>query len=496
MMHQASPGVERAVEAAKAWSERLGAPGIRLVDYVLGLLDEEEGRPAVLLERFGLDVSQAREALTALPSSAPLASPLPTLFHAARNWSLAHHADPVFMTDAFLLAVLQADPEFWQTVPQFEDLAGRIAATFAEVSPMAGTNEPPVAFELAEVTEDLSAARVLDANLNRCREALRVIEDYCRFVLEDRFLTGQVKETRHAVAAITTRLPAGLLLAGRETLHDVGTGVTATGEYERSSLRDVAAVNLKRLQESLRSLEEYGKLFGAELGRDLETLRYRAYTLERAIAVVASARDKLKDARLYALLTGSQCKGSLDWVIEQAAAGGVNIFQLREKELPDRELIEHAQNFRRWTRKAHALFIMNDRPDIARLVEADGVHLGQDDLPVQAARRIVGPESLIGVSTHSIDQVRQAVLDGADYLGIGPTFPSKTKSFEAFPGLEFVRAATAETTLPMFALGGIGPSNIGEVVAAGGTHIAVSSCLAGAKDPEAVARILRRALDG
>src|SRR4051794_10471359 len=105
---------------------------------------------------------------------------------------------------------------------------------------------------------------------------------------------------------------------------------------------------------------------------------------------------------------------------------------MREKDLPDRELLERARQLRQWTRQAGVLFIVNDRPDIARLVEADGVHLGQDDLPVREARRILGPDALVGVSTHNLEQVRQAILDGASYLGVGPTFPSKTKEFREF----------------------------------------------------------------
>src|SRR5439155_15936065 len=100
---------------------------------------------------------------------------------------------------------------------------------------------------------------------------------------------------------------------------------------------------------------------------------------------------------------------------------------------------ERARQVRRWTQQAGVLFIMNDRPDIARLVEADGVHLGQDELPVKEACRILGPDALIGVSTHNLVQLRQAILDGASYVGVGPTFPSETKQFEAYAGLQFVR---------------------------------------------------------
>ncbi|MFO0825855.1 MAG: thiamine phosphate synthase [Gemmataceae bacterium] len=191
------------------------------------------------------------------------------------------------------------------------------------------------------------------------------------------------------------------------------------------------------------------------------------------------------------LLTGSQCTASLDWTIAQAAAGGADIVQLREKNLTDRELLARARDVRRWTKTAGVLFIVNDRPDIARLVEADGVHLGQDDLPVSEARRMVGAGALIGVSTHTIEQVRQAVRDGADYLGVGPVFPSKTKEFDHFPGLDFVRAANAETALPAFALGGIGLENLGQVVTAGARRIAVGSAVAASDDPERVAALLR-----
>jgi thiamine-phosphate pyrophosphorylase len=182
--------------------------------------------------------------------------------------------------------------------------------------------------------------------------------------------------------------------------------------------------------------------------------------------------------------------------IEQAAAGGATVFQLREKTLTDRDLLDRARDVRRWTRQANALFVVNDRPDVAKLVGADGVHLGQDDMPVKEARQILGPGALIGVSTHDIGQVRLAVLDGADYLGVGPTFPSRTKTFEHFPGLEFVRQATSETSLPAFVLGGVGPDTIGEAVRAGATRVAVGAAVARSDDPQAAARFLRTALGG
>src|SRR5205807_1428505 len=162
------------------------------------------------------------------------------------------------------------------------------------------------------------------------------------------------------------------------------------------------------------------------------------YTLERAVLLGTAARQRLADARLYVLITGSLCTATLDWTIQEAAAGGAQIIQLREKGLCDRELLERARQVRRWTHKANVLFIMNDRPDLARLAEADGVHLGQEELSVKDARRIVGPDALIGVSTHNLDQVRQAIRDGASYIGVGPAFASATKHFNELPGPEFI----------------------------------------------------------
>ena len=494
-MHQMSPGVERAVKGARSWAERVGAGSVRLNHLVLALIEEDEGRPAVLLERAGLLLPDVRARLEALVE-APLAPPDEVLFGAARSWSITYRHDPEFLTDAFLLTVLRATESFEQHCVTFGLDAARLEAILTgsplpESRPAPEPEQTLAVFTTPDRVGEADAARILDANFNRAREATRVLEDYCRFALDDRFLTEQVKALRHGLATASARLPASLLLASRDTLRDVGTTVSAPGEYERGTPAHVAAVNLKRLQESFRSLEEFGKLFGPELGRELEALRYTAYTLERAVVLGGRSRERLAGARLYVLLTGSQCAASLEWTVEQAAAGGADVFQLREKGLSDRELVQRAREMRRWTRKAGVLFVVNDRPDIARLVEADGVHLGQDDLSVKDARRILGPDILIGVSTHTIEQVRQAVLDGADYLGVGPVFPSKTKSFEHFPGTEFVRAATSETSLPAFALGGIDAGNLGQVLTAGATRIAVSSVIAAAEDPEQAARLLK-----
>jgi thiamine-phosphate pyrophosphorylase len=348
--------------------------------------------------------------------------------------------------------------------------------------------------DLADTAEQTAVRRILDAEANRAREALRVVEDYCRFGLDDALLTRELKELRHELSRV---LESPLhVLAARDTTGDVGTVISTPTELERHSITAVAEANFKRLEESLRSLEEFSKLRSPAAAASFERLRYRSYTIERAVLLGAAARRILAHARLYVLVSCDQCEADLEWTIQEAAAGGASIFQLREKGLPDSELLIRAQRVRRATTMAGALFIMNDRPDIARLAGADGVHLGQEDLPSKEARRIGGPDMLIGVSTHTIDQVRQAVLDGASYIGVGPTFPSTTKAFSEFPGLDFLRAATAETSLPCFAIGGVNPETIREAVAAGARRAAVSEAICKAEEPRLVAAQMRRTLEG
>jgi thiamine-phosphate pyrophosphorylase len=341
------------------------------------------------------------------------------------------------------------------------------------------------------MTDSLSAIyRILDAAGNRAREGLRVIEDFVRFGRNDASLSQSLKEFRHDVTAILCQLPATSLLAARDTLHDVGTMISTPSEYDRTTSWDVVTASFKRVQEALRTLEEYTKVINPQLSPRLEQLRYRLYTIEKTTIHLTEGPRWRDDHRLYLLATARECRNGFESTIKAALEAGVKIIQSREKELSDREWLSHARSLRKWTRDAGALLIINDRPDLALLAEADGVHVGQDELTVSDARRIVGPDRLIGVSTHSIEQARQAVIDGADYLGVGPTFPSKTKTFAQFPGLEFVRSASAELQLPWFAIGGIGQDNLPQVMAAGATRVAVGSAILHSSNPGEATRAL------
>ena len=227
----------------------------------------------------------------------------------------------------------------------------------------------------------------------------------------------------------------------------------------------------------------------------LKQARYKLYTLQRAVMLSAESRDRLAGVRLYAIVTGELCQASLEWTVRELLAGGVQALQLREKSLPDRSLLDRARLVRRWTREAGAMFIMNDRADLARLADADGLHVGQSELSVKDARRIVGPSAVIGVSTHAIEQARQAVLDAAGYIGVGPLFAGPTKTFQALAGLDYLREVVGEIALPAFAIGGINLENVDSVLSAGARRIAVCSVLCGAEDPRDTARRFRDKVD-
>lgn len=340
----------------------------------------------------------------------------------------------------------------------------------------------------------VSLLRIIDANANRAAEGMRVVEEYARFVLEDAHLTRLQKQLRHDLVEILRALPREALCAARATQQDVGTQVATSSEFERRDARDIAAANQKRVEQSLRSLEEYLKPLSVEAAGGIEQLRYRAYTLGRAVELTEISRQRLDQATLYVLIDGGE---SLDAFSQSASAlirAGVHILQLRDPRLNDRQLIDRGRRLRELTRQSPTLFVMNNRPDLAALTQADGVHIGQDDLTVKEVRAIAGTEVLVGVSTHCLPQARQAVLDGANYLGCGPTFPSRTKAFAEFPGLEFLRAVASEISLPAFAIGGISAANLSDVQAAGFSRVAVASGVTEAEDPESAARGLIEAL--
>lgn len=336
--------------------------------------------------------------------------------------------------------------------------------------------------------------RILDANANRAGEGLRVIEEYARFVLDDPHLAGGWKTLRHDLQTALSEIPPAWRLAARATQSDVGVELTTPQEADRADARAVAAASAERVAQAFRCLEEYAKPLGGHLAGRIEQLRYRSYTLSAAMQLSDGSRQRLREARLYLLIDARESTAALEALARAALEAGVDVLQLREKRQPDRTVLQRARCLRQITRAMGKLLIINDRPDLAALADADGVHVGQDELPVAEARRILGPERLVGVSTHSLEQARQAVLDGANYLGCGPTFPSRTKAFTEFAGLPLLRQVSAEIQTPAFAIGGIDATNVSQVTAAGFSRIAVSGAILQASDPAAAARELKAQL--
>jgi thiamine-phosphate pyrophosphorylase len=284
------------------------------------------------------------------------------------------------------------------------------------------------------------------------------------------------------------------LIDARDTRSDVGTRIASDSEYKRSSVTDVVASNFSRLQQSLRTIEEFGKLLSPDFAREIERLRYTSYTIEKALQTTIESRCLLADAKICVLVDCPSGLEHFSLLVRQLIEAQVDVLQLREKNLSDRELLEAGKLLSDLTQNTPVRWVMNDRADLALATGADGVHLGQSDLPVAIARRIVGAGRLIGVSTHSIDQARQAVLEGANYIGVGPVFASATKQFDRLAGLELIRQVAAEIRLPAFAIGGITDKNVSQVVENGLNRIALQGFVTCSKDLRTAISSLRNSL--
>ncbi len=336
--------------------------------------------------------------------------------------------------------------------------------------------------------------RIIDANINRAREALRVTEDYARFVLNDESICSEIKALRHELARAMGGISSDALL-WRNTPGDVGTSVKTNSEQHRDDLAHVVTAAGKRLGEALRTIEEYLKTIDVEAAGAVERMRYRFYDVEQRLALtLRPAACCLADARLYVLITESACKRPWLETALLAIQGGADCLQLREKELDDGELLRRAGALVELCREHKVISIINDRPDIALLSGADGVHLGQQDLPARDVRKLVGASKIIGVSTHNLDQAKQAVLDSADYIGVGPFFKSSTKPRDFVAGPEYARQVVQQIKITRVAIGGIMQHNVDAVLATGLKAIAVTADVGQSEDPRSSAAALKTAL--
>jgi thiamine-phosphate pyrophosphorylase len=508
-------GARRVLDRAQLLAWRRAASAVEPIDLLLALLDEEESRAATLLAECGLDAASACQMLR-LPSEltptesnedprlsgaieVPHSPAVRTALNDASVQARALARSRSVATEHLLLGLLATPGPMTELLAaagvDLSVLVDRLSEPAAEeAAPLAIPGEI-APLELEDPAEAVDLGRVLDASANRASEGLRVVEDYVRFVLDDPALTRRIKEARHRLGVAIRGLDLAALLGARDTRGDVGTHIMTVTERARENPRAVLTANFKRTAEALRTLEEYGKLIDPWLAGRFEVLRYDVYTLEKLTLTAVGSYRALGAARLMVLVGGLPTLGDLTWIVGEALAGGADVIQLREKGLADREWLRRAREVRILTVQARARLIVNDRPDLARLASADGVHLGQEDVAPRDARRIAGPSALIGISTHTPQHLDEAVLAGASYLGVGPVFSSATKDFADLAGPAFVRHAAETTTLPWFAIGGITAENVDQVLEAGATRIAVSAAVVRAEQPREAAAALRRRLD-
>jgi len=335
--------------------------------------------------------------------------------------------------------------------------------------------------------------RIIDANFNRAREAIRVIEDYCRFALNSAPLSERARGLRHELSAAINKLDAGKLISSRNTLGDVGVGKKVDAQLARSRLNDCFTAGCKRLTEALRTLAEMSQTQNRAVAETIERLRFAAYTLEKDIVLFSEPAEKFKRVGLYIVIT-SNLPADIIFLTHKCVAGGADCIQLRAKGIDDDTLFATAVEFVQICKAAGALGIINDRVDIAVAAGADGVHLGQNDLPVELARRLELAPLIIGKSTHSLKQLYAACNESPTYVSLGPVFASETKPDVEVAGINYVREATEKlvgTGISNVAIGGITLENVTEVLDAGATAIAVSSGVTNAADATELCRKLK-----
>ncbi|MEM7770358.1 MAG: thiamine phosphate synthase [Cyanobacteria bacterium P01_A01_bin.37] len=320
--------------------------------------------------------------------------------------------------------------------------------------------------------------RILDANLDRAREGIRTIEDWCRFGLNHVPFTDQCKALRQELA----RWHTPELRAARDTPGDLGTALTHPQEETRTGLNHVLQANFCRIEEALRVLEEYGKLYQPAMGKSFKHMRYQVYTLESNVMGYQRLHLLLRSP-LYLVTSPND---NLISVVESALQGGLTLVQYREKQADDVTRIRIGTQLRELCHRYGALFIMNDRADLAKAVDADGVHLGQQDIPIALARQILGPSRLVGRSTTNPDEMHRALSEGADYIGVGPVYETPTKEGKPAAGHDYVRHAAAHSTVPWYAIGGLDTDNLSDVCSAGAERVAVVRAIMNAEQPSLV----------
>jgi thiamine-phosphate pyrophosphorylase len=253
--------------------------------------------------------------------------------------------------------------------------------------------------------------------------------------------------------------------------------------------------NARRAEESLRVLEEFAKLpdLSSRLNwTNFKDDRFEIYDLEQRLVSKLLRRDRMERiSGLYVILDTQALEGRDEVeVAHQAIRGGARVIQLRDKYRSRKELLGVAEGLRDLCARNQALFIVNDYLDLALAADADGLHVGQGDLPLPVVRRELPADRVVGCSTHNLEQALRAEAEGADYIAVGSIYPTPSKEDAKVVGLEVLRQIGQSVSLPLVAIGGINQDNVAEVIAAGATSVAVINAAVGVRDVEGAARKL------
>lgn len=343
--------------------------------------------------------------------------------------------------------------------------------------------------------------RIIDANLNRIGEGIRVLEDIARLLLNDITLTEKLKTMRHELVRQDLSFNQQLLQS-RDSDNDVGSTLEVTSEEKEKDLPSVVIANSRRVQEALRTLEEIAKTpdFISKLDSEkFKQARFDLYTIERELLSRMMRKDKLKClSGLYVILDTQALQGRNHVeVAAQVIKGGAGVIQLRDKKQSRYKLLPLARELKKLCAEQGVLFIVNDYLDIALAADADGLHLGQDDLPVAEARNLLPIGKIIGCSTTSVEQAEKAQVEGADYVAVGAIYPTASKTSTTTPakivGLEMIHEIKKAVSIPLVAIGGITADNISDVKNAGADAVAVIGAVLGDDNPkEATRKLIER----
>jgi len=320
----------------------------------------------------------------------------------------------------------------------------------------------------------MSWERILDVNLNRLTESLKFLEDVIRFSAPNQTQLVEIRRLRQDFLSTKKRIPLFKIITFRQSRRDPGrrSGFDAR---DRKSFPDLVLTGCARAKESSRTIEEILKIFDPGASARVKELRFRIYDLEKNLLEPLARQF---DPRLQAVLDEKYLSHlNLACTVRILTRHGATMIQLRIKTWSDRKFYQLGRNLRSMIADPKIAFIINDRPDIARAVAADGVHLGARDLPVRKVREFLGKTYIIGASADNLAQADRAQASGADYLGVGAVFATATKS-EARPcGLNVLKRICGRSRIPVIAIGGITATNRGAVRKTGAAGIAVCSAL-------------------